>query len=73
MMINIGGRGAAAGLEAPAVCAQPQQAGAVMAGKLAALVFLLVLLWAVYEEVMPWWAAALWLVVSLRIPKKPAP
>jgi len=27
MMINIGGRGAAAGLEAHAVCAQPQQAG----------------------------------------------
>ena len=34
MMINIGGIGAAAGLEAPAVRAQPQQAGAM---KLAAV------------------------------------
>ena len=42
---------AAAGLEAPAVRAQPQQAGAM---KLAAVVLLLVVLYAAALELVPW-------------------
>ena len=45
----------AAGLEAPAVRAQPQQAGTV---KLAAVVFVLVVLYTAALELVPWPAVA---------------
>ena len=53
----------AAGLEAPAVRAQPQQAGAM---KLAAVVLVLVVLYAAALELVPWpWPAVLAVPASI--------